>query len=204
MTVLAVIASYLLGSVPTGLWLGLRLRSIDIREHGSKNIGATNTMRVLGKGLGGVALAADVAKGAAAVYLGMALSNWGYGALACGIAAILGHTLSVFLKFRGGKGVATSAGVFLALCPTPTGIAVAVFLAVVGVTRMVSAGSICAAIALSVAVFLLTGDPVLQGLATAVALFVIVKHRSNIGRILRSEESRLGGKGAPPPPPPDE
>lgn len=200
---IAIALSYVLGSVPTGLWLGLWLRKIDIREHGSKNIGATNTMRVLGKPIGVLALAGDSAKGLVPVLLFSKISAWPYLPLACGIAAIVGHLASVFLSFKGGKGVATSLGVFLALCPLPTLVAAAAFFAVVLATRMVSAGSIVAAVAMTASVYLLPHAlataplhlmPAGWGLrvtVTVVAALVIVKHRSNIGRILRGEESKI-------------
>ena len=193
MTLLAISLAYLLGSVPTGYWLGRVLRGVDIREHGSKNIGATNTLRVLGKGLGAAALAGDMAKGVLSVLFIAPLSPWEHAPLACGLAAIAGHTLSIFLKFRGGKGVATSAGVFAALCPIPMAIAIAVFVAVVAATRMVSAASMTAALAMTVAVWRLPPQTLeLQIVATLVALLVIVRHRANLGRILRGEEPRLG------------
>lgn len=190
-TIAAVALAYVLGSVPTGLWLGLRLRGVDIREHGSRNIGATNTLRVLGKGLGAVALLGDMAKGLVSVVFVAQLSGWQYAPIACGLAAIAGHTFSVFLKFRGGKGVATSAGVFLGLAPVPMAIALAVFVTVVTGTRMVSAGSILGAVAMAVAVFFFPVDPVVRGLTVAVALLVIVRHRDNIQRILAGTENRI-------------
>lgn len=191
MTPLAIALSYLLGSVPTGLWLGLRLRGVDIREQGSKNIGATNTLRVLGRGLGAAALVGDMGKGLVAVLLIARLAPWEDAPMACGLAAIAGHTLSLFLRFRGGKGVATSAGVFLGLCLIPTLIAAAVFALVAGLTRMVSAGSIAAAVALSVAVFVFPNELVLRVIALLVAVLVVVKHRTNIQRIFKGTENRF-------------
>lgn len=203
MTIAAIFLSYVLGSIPTGLWLGQWLRGIDIREHGSKNIGATNTLRVLGKGLGAAALAGDAAKGIVPVLLFARLSDWPYAPVACGIAAIVGHLASVFLKFKGGKGVATSMGVFLALAPIPILIAAAVFAAVVATTRMVSAGSISAALALSVTVFALPHawatapthlfpDPwTLRIVVLILSALVIIKHRANIQRILQGKENRF-------------
>lgn len=202
-TGLAVSLSYVLGSVPTGFWLGLWLRRVDIREQGSKNIGATNTLRVLGKKLGALALLGDVCKGAASVLLVAQLSPWPYAPLVCGLAAILGHTFSVFLRFKGGKGVATSAGMFLALCPLPTLIGVVVFFTVVAVTRMVSAGSITAAIAMAVAVFAMPIEWVtyptqpfpepttLRAVALIIALLILIRHRTNIVRILQGTENRF-------------
>ncbi len=190
-TVLALATSYLLGSIPTGLWLGLVLRGVDIREHGSKNIGATNTLRVLGKPLGAAALAGDIGKGLVAVLLVARLSAWAYAPLGCGLAAILGHSTSPFCRFRGGKGVATSAGVFFALCPYPMAVAFVVFLAVIAATRMVSAGSICAAFTLAVAVFFFPYSLALRILVVLVAVLVIYKHRSNVQRIVRGQENKL-------------
>lgn len=191
MTLLAIILSYLVGSIPAGLWLGLKLRGVDIRRHGSKNIGATNTMRVLGKRIGAIALAGDAAKGLIAVLLFGRLAQWQYLPLFCGMAAILGHTTSIFLRFRGGKGVATGGAVFAALAPIPTAIAVAAFAAVVALTRMVSAGSIVAAIVLAASVIGLREQWPIQAAAAAIALFVIYKHRSNITRILRGQEDKI-------------
>jgi len=191
MNAIAIVISYLLGSVPTGLWLGLKFRGVDIREHGSKNIGATNTMRVLGKKLGILALLADMAKGAIPVLAVARLGDWEYLPLACGVAAVVGHMASFFLRLRGGKGVATGTGVFLSLCPIPTLIAALVFAMIVVFTRMVSAGSIGAAVALCVAVYLLEPSMPLKGIVTFVAFFVIWKHRSNIQRIYKGTENRL-------------
>ena len=187
----AIAFSYLLGSVPTGLWLGLKLRSIDIREHGSRNIGATNTLRVLGKRLGIITLAADVLKGWLPVIIAIRLNAWDYLPILCGLAAILGHTFSVFLWFRGGKGVATSTGVFLGLAPLHTLIAALVFGVVVAATRMVSAGSISAAAVLSVAVFFFPATMPVRVVTVVVAALVILKHRANIQRIVKGKESRI-------------
>jgi acyl phosphate:glycerol-3-phosphate acyltransferase len=205
-TLAAVAAAYVLGSVPTGLWLGLSLRGVDIRQHGSCNIGATNTLRVLGWKLGAAALLGDAAKGLLAALLISRLSPWAHAPLACGIAAIIGHLAPVFLRFRGGKGVATSLGVFAALSPVPTAAAAAVFFVTLAVTRMVSAGSCLAALALAGLIFalphawatapsyLLPEGPALRIVAALVAALVILKHRGNIGRIMRGEENRIGGK----------
>jgi glycerol-3-phosphate acyltransferase PlsY len=195
MIALALGLSYLLGSIPTGLWLGRALRGIDIREHGSKNIGATNTLRVLGKPLGAAALAGDMLKGAIPVlYFGTLTSDALLPIplpLACGIAAILGHSFSLFLRFQGGKGVATSAGVFFALLPVPTLIAAVVFGITVWRTRMVSLGSILAAITLTVVAMFSPVSFALHVIVLLVASLVIWKHRSNIGRIIRGEENKF-------------
>ena len=191
MTILALLLSYVAGSIPTGLWLGLKLRGIDIREHGSKNIGATNTMRVLGKKLGALALIGDAAKGVAAVLLFARLGAWEHLPLACGMTAVFGHTTSVFCRFRGGKGIATAAGVFLALYPIHFAVALAVFAMVVAATRMVSAASMCAALALCAAMYATHTPWPVRAVTAALAAFVIWKHRTNIRRILKGEENRL-------------
>jgi glycerol-3-phosphate acyltransferase PlsY len=191
MTYLAIGIAYVLGSVPTGYWLGRGFRKIDIREHGSRNIGATNTLRVLGKKLGAVALLGDIAKGVVSVLFVARLSAWDYAPLACGLTAILGHTFSVFLKFRGGKGVATSAGTFLGLAPVPTGIAIATFAVTLAISRMVSLGSILAAVALAVALWVIPNSLPVQIIGTIVAGIVVVRHRDNIKRILAGNESKL-------------
>ncbi|NLN92062.1 MAG: glycerol-3-phosphate 1-O-acyltransferase PlsY [Candidatus Hydrogenedens sp.] len=187
----ALIFSYLIGSIPTGLWLGLRFRGVDIRKEGSGNIGATNTLRVLGKAFGAVALAVDVLKGWIAVVLFAKLNSWEFLPILCGLAAILGHTFSIFVRFKGGKGVATSAGAFLGMAPSPMLIAAAVFCIVVGITRMVSLGSISAAITAAVTVFFFPLSWPVRMVAVVVAALIVIRHHTNIKRILRKEEPRL-------------
>lgn len=191
---IALALAYLAGSIPTGLWLGQWLKGVDIRQHGSRNIGATNTLRVLGKPLGIAALIGDVAKGVVAVLLCARLGTWEHLPLACGIGAIIGHVFSCFVRFKGGKGVATSTGVFFGLAPLPTAIAAVVFFVVVATTRMVSAGSVSAAIALGILIWFLGASLPLQILTSAMAVLVVARHRSNIQRILQGTESRLGEK----------
>lgn len=192
MALLALLLSYVLGSIPTGLWLGLWLRKVDIREAGSKNIGATNTMRVLGKPLGAAALTGDVLKGLVPVIFFARLHpESAHLPLLCGVAAILGHSFSLFLKFKGGKGVATSAGVFLGLVTWPTLLAIAVFAAVVAATRYVSLGSILAAISLAISVWFVDTSDVIRIVVLLVALLIIIKHRTNVQRILKGEENRI-------------
>lgn len=188
----AIALSYVVGSIPTGLWLGLKLRGIDIREHGSRNIGATNTMRVLGKTLGAIALVCDMAKGLVPVLVFGRAAAWEYLPLACGLAAVLGHTASLFLRFGGGKGVATGAGMFLGLCPVPSLIAGAVLVVMVAITRMVSVGSMSAALTLCAVLYLTDTPWPLRMVATFVACLVLWRHRTNVQRILKGEESRLG------------
>ena len=189
--------SYVLGSIPAGLWLGLALRGVDIREHGSGNIGATNTFRALGAKIGGTAFLFDVTKGLAPVLAARYGPGSAYLPMLCGLAAILGHSFSVFLRFRGGKGVATSTGAFLGLAPCATLVAGLVFGLVFWRSRFVSAASISAAAALALAVFLVPLIPgvtiaaPVQYVAVAVAALVIWKHRSNIRSLRKGDEHRF-------------
>lgn len=190
--------AYLLGATPTSYLVGRLFCGTDLREHGSGNLGATNVFRVMGWKAAVPVAFVDVAKGWVPVtvfprWAQTADPEW---ALAYGAAAIVGHVFSVYVKFKGGKGVATSAGVFTALAPLATLVGVVVWAVVVSATRIVSLGSLMAAMALPVAMYL-TGEPILElWLAAGLAAFVIFAHRSNIGRLLRGEESRFGGKGA--------
>ena len=195
-----VVLSYLLGAIPASYVAGRMAKGIDLREHGSGNLGATNTFRVLGAKVAAPVMVFDIAKGAFPV---LAFGQWDGAddwrwALAYGAAAIVGHVFSIYMGFRGGKGVATSAGVFLGLAPLALGIGLVVWLAVLKATRMVSAASISAAAVVGV-VLLVAPVPVeVRVLGLAVVAFVIFAHRSNIGRILRGEESRFGaGKKEP-------
>jgi glycerol-3-phosphate acyltransferase PlsY len=197
MLFLIIIVSYIIGSIPTGYWLGKIWKGVDVRQHGSGNLGATNVFRVLGKGAGLVTLLIDITKGALPVlWVKMAYPDLLGWAVAAGVAAIIGHTMSIFVRFRGGKGVATSAGAFAALLPIPSFIAFLIFAGCLTITRMVSASSITAAIALALSSFLLSADPLLSFTALVIALLVIVKHRSNIGRIAAGTEPRIHWNGA--------
>ncbi|MFW5946980.1 MAG: glycerol-3-phosphate 1-O-acyltransferase PlsY [Gemmatimonadota bacterium] len=192
--------AYFLGATPTSHLVGRAMYGVDLREHGSGNLGATNVFRVLGWKAALPVATVDVGKG----WLPTALfPRWDQAAgaewaLAYGAAAIVGHVFSVFVRFRGGKGVATSAGVFLALAPWATLAGLGAWVATVAATRIVSLGSLMAAVTLPVAVYL-TGEPrPVLGLAAGLALFVILAHRSNIRRLLRGEENRFGRKGTTP------
>lgn len=193
---LLVVAAYLLGAIPSSYLAARWTRGIDLREHGSGNLGATNTFRVLGARVAAPVMIFDILKGFAPAAL---FPRWdGHGAwswaLAYGAAAILGHVFPVYMGFRGGKGVATAAGVFLALAPAAVAPALVVWLAVLGASRMVSLASVSAAVTLLIALALVEDRVAVQLLGVAVAAFVIFAHRSNIGRIVRGEEYRFGRK----------
>ena len=200
---LTAIGAYLLGSIPFG-FLVARARGVDIRSAGSGNIGATNAMRVLGKPAGMAVLLLDAAKGYAAVkFLPLLLltvlppssTEPVMLPLLAGIFAVLGHNYTCWLKFKGGKGIATTAGVYLALAPGALLIALVVFLLAVAVTRYVSVGSIAAAIALPAAVWIMPPHDLCLGLVTtALGVLAIYKHKTNIQRLRAGTENRLGSK----------
>jgi glycerol-3-phosphate acyltransferase PlsY len=197
---LFVLLAYLWGAIPASYIAGRLARGIDLREHGSGNLGATNTFRVLGAKVAAPVMAFDVSKGFFPVFLFTrwdGSDDWRWGLL-YGAAAIVGHVFPVYVGFKGGKGVGTSAGVLLALAPLAVGVGLLVWLVVLRFTRMVSAGSLAAAV--TVGLFLLLDSRVrseVRILGGAVALFVIFAHRSNIGRIMQGTEPRFGSRKHP-------
>jgi acyl phosphate:glycerol-3-phosphate acyltransferase len=217
--ILTTLAAYLLGSIPTG-FLVAKAKGIDIRSVGSGNIGATNAMRVLGKPAGIFVLLMDALKGYAAVaWLTSVVFNqvdvWLHRHFSgsydyfqyqpaefqtrffvlAGVCVVLGHNYTCWLKFKGGKGIATTAGVYLALAPWAVLIALIVFILAVAITRYVSVGSIAAGVALPVAVWIMTPDNLLLGIVTtALGALAIYKHKGNIQRLLAGTENRLGKK----------
>jgi len=200
-----IILAYLLGSVPFGLLAGF-MKGVDIRTRGSGNIGATNTIRILGKPIGITVFVLDFLKGFLPVFLALgaggplipAGANTQILALCCGGAAVTGHCFPIFLRFRGGKGVAATAGAVLALRWDAALVAFAVFFLVRALTRLVSVSSMALAVSFPLAVAALHPSAVFReyfwitvgGMAAAV--LIIVRHRSNIARILRGEEDRVG------------
>jgi acyl phosphate:glycerol-3-phosphate acyltransferase len=198
---LAVLASYLFGAIPTSFLVSRLFGKIDLRQHGSGNLGATNLYRVLGWRYALPVALFDIAKGTIPV-LGFAplVSDSQVFALACGIAAIAGHVFSVFVHFKGGKGVATAAGVMLGLTPVALTVCAAVWALLVLLTGYVSLGSIAAAAVLPLAVYLLE-RPVSAELIwvdAAVAAGVILLHRRNIQRLLSGTENRFRRRRASP------
>ncbi len=195
-TVFALIGAYLAGSIPSSYWIGRVFYGIRLDQEGSRNLGATNALRVMGKPAGIASLILDMAKGVVAVFLARYLlpesPDWH---LAAGFVAILGHSFSVFVRFKGGKGVATSAGVFLALAPKSLGASLLLFALIVGLTRYVSLGSILAALSLPGLIWhFQPGQNRLLGFSIVIALFVVYRHRSNMSRLLKGEENKLGKK----------
>lgn len=189
--ILLIIAAYFIGSIPFAYIIVKLVKKIDIRTVGSGNAGATNAARVLGKwGFISVFLL-DALKGFLPVFI--SLHYYGQTMITLIVAAVvvLGHTYTVFLGFKGGKGVATGAGVFLALAPAEIGIGLVVFVIVFLATKMVSAGSILASITLLIAVCLMSNWFALKVLTAVIVFFVIFKHRSNIVRIIKGEENKF-------------
>jgi acyl phosphate:glycerol-3-phosphate acyltransferase len=200
------IIGYLLGSIPTGVWLGKAFRGIDIREHGSKSIGATNVFRVLGAKLAIAVLLIDVAKGfmacliASRINLGDTLLSSNQLAMIGGLLAIVGHLFPLFARFRGGKGVATGAGMLLFLAPLEIAFALLVFIVTLILTRYVSLGSILATFLFSLSIILQKycyyyplGDEMV-GLAIFLLLLILFTHRANINRLMHGKENKLGAK----------
>ena len=193
MTVIVIVAcgvAYLLGSIPSGLLLG-KAYGIDVRREGSGNIGATNLYRTVGRKVGVLTLVCDCLKGFIPVLLVKLSALPADLAAWVGLAAFCGHVFSVFLRFKGGKGVATALGVFLALSPWAVAIALGVFLALVFKWRYISLGSMVAAAAMPPAVFLLGCSRAVLLVTAFVAVIVIVKHHENIKRLVGGTENKF-------------
>jgi glycerol-3-phosphate acyltransferase PlsY len=180
---LIVIAAYFVGSIPFGVLIA-RIRGVEIQEHGSGNIGATNVTRVLGPIPGAIVLVLDAAKGALPTWFALANVGDPWIVVATGAAAILGHCFSPFLEFKGGKGVATALGVFLVLCPDLVGIAVIVFAVILKLTRVPAIGSLAAVASIS-ALLLARGDAHAATLAVGVLFLLVYTHRSNFAKLIR-------------------
>ncbi len=196
--IFALSAAYLLGSIPTSYIFGRILLRIDIRQHGSGNVGATNALRVLGTKIGIITLIIDILKGVLAIQIGklMIESPTDLMLIGCGLFAIAGHIFTIFLKFKGGKGVATSAGVFIALAPIPVIITLIVFIIAVSISRYVSLGSILAAVTLFVVELIINirnsfAQLELLIFIFVIALFIVIRHKANIKRILAGNENKI-------------
>lgn len=187
----ALLAAYLVSAVPFGYLLFKLLKGGDIRTQGSGNIGATNVFRAGGKTVGVVTLALDIAKGAVSVALARSLGCGPGWEPAAAFAAVLGHCFPVYLRFKGGKGIATGCGAYGVLAPVPMAITLGVFLAALLITRTVSVGSICAGIVLPFLILWLKPESSLLISVGAAALLVIVRHQANIRRLLAGREGRF-------------
>jgi len=191
------VLSYLIGAIPTSYLAGRLGRGIDLRQHGSRNLGATNVYRVLGWKFAIPVGLFDVAKGAIPVWLiGPRVPEVPLFPVFCGLAAVLGHVFSVFVGFKGGKGVATAAGVVLGLAPYALLVTVAVWALLVWLTGYVSVGSVVSASLFPLAAYLLNESRGAElGVEIALAAFIVWKHRSNLQRLARGSENRFGRRG---------
>lgn len=193
MKYLAVVAGYLLGSIPFGYLVSKYWKGINILEYGSGNIGFTNVLRTIGWRPAAVVLAGDICKGALATWIGLKTGGQVLGILS-GSAALLGHSFSVFLHFRGGKLVASGLGVLLVLSPKAALVAACVWLLTVFITRYVSLASILAAISLFPSMFILGESVQMKLFLGLAAIFVIYRHRGNIQKLIKGQEFKIGQK----------
>jgi glycerol-3-phosphate acyltransferase PlsY len=196
--------AYLLGSIPSAIWVGRKFYGIDVREHGSGNAGATNVFRVLGKGPGTVVLLMDIVKGYLAVVLAYMMekhlyseeisnaSNSWFFPVVFGVLSVIGHMLPVFAKFKGGKGVATLFGIIIALDPRVAGLALLVFVLVNIVTGYVSVGSLMAGLSIPVLFLQVFGyrDMSIVVFGVSVGVLIVYTHRKNIKRLMAGEETK--------------
>ena len=191
---LLALLGYAIGSIPFSFLVARLFGVKDVRTVGSGNVGATNVMRSAGKVPGILALLLDGSKGAVTVLIARGLSSSEAEVCAAGLFAMLGHLFPVWLGFRGGKGVATGAGLFLPLAPSALGVAVVMFAATVAAFRYASLASVVASLTLPVAAYFLGGTTTVALTALIAALMVVLKHRANIGRLVRGVEPKLWAK----------
>lgn len=187
-TIFYIFIGYFMGAIPSALLVG-KTRNIDIRQHGSGNIGGTNTFRVLGKKAGMIVTFFDILKGVVPTFLGLYFVNETTGLLA-GIAASIGHSYSLFIKFRGGKSVATSTGVMLVISPISILFGVMVFAVVLFTTKYVSLSSMLASITVAISVLLVEQQVLIKVVAIFFALFIVTRHYTNIKRLIAGKESK--------------
>lgn len=188
----AFVGSFVFGSLPVGLWVGLLWKGIDVRQLGSKNIGATNVVRILGWKPGLVVFAGDLAKGFLPVLVAARVISSSYLVAVCGVCAVAGHSFSPFLGFRGGRGVATSLGVLFGLSWKAALSAFGVWLVVLTATRIVSVASVAAAVSLPMWAFVFREPPGYQVFAVPIIIIVVWRHIPNIERLIQGKEPRLG------------
>lgn len=191
--ILVLIISYLIGSIPFGLVVS-KVFKIDIREYGSGNIGATNVLRTLGAVPATVVLLLDLLKGTFAVYLALFILNDPFWMMAAGLVAVLGHTFSIFLGFRGGRGVATGLGVLLGITPDLFIITFLLGILIIGITRYVSVGSITGAIILPILMFTFHKPSIYAFASLLIAILIVIKHIPNIKKLINGTEHKIGEK----------
>jgi glycerol-3-phosphate acyltransferase PlsY len=192
--VIAVALSYLLGSVSFSIVIAKWVKGIDIRQHGSGNAGATNTLRVLGKGPGILVFVLDIAKGVAAVLIGRVLGENEWIPVLCGLAAIIGHNWPIWFRFKGGKGIATTVGVVATLAFLPALCAGIVAIATIALTRYVSLGSLLFAALTPLFISIFYFSVPLLCASLLICIFAFVRHRTNIVKLFQGTENKLGAK----------
>lgn len=185
------IITYCMGAIPTGVWLGKTFKNIDVRNYGSKNSGATNSYRVLGWKFGLMVLVGDILKGFLPLYISSKFIENFNVLVFLGLVAILAHTYSIFINFKGGKGVATTVGVFLFLAPKVILLLLLIFIAVFGIFRYVSLASIISATVLPIAVLFFSKNIFLFLLALLIGIFIIYRHKANIERLSNGTEEKF-------------
>lgn len=189
---ITVVISYILGATPSGLWICRWLGHLDIRDYGSRNTGATNVYRVMGWRIAFLVFLMDSTKGAVSVYIGFFLTQDPLGALLGGSMSLVGHTLSFWMKFKGGRGVATGVGVLASLMPPVAGCAFLIWLITVLITRYVSLGSILGSVSAIILAWYFEYPVYYQIFVIFVGLFVIFRHHENIQRLLQGTENKVG------------
>ena len=197
---ISALLAYLLGSIPTAVWLGKAYYNIDVRKEGSKNAGATNTFRVLGKKPGIIVLCIDIAKGVLAIFLPIIIFDlssetlvFGNIKVLSGVLVVLGHIFPLFASFNGGKGVATSLGVVIGVSPPAAGICIAIFLIIFIISHYVSLGAIIASFSFPLTIILVLHEknPSLIGFSVILCFAVIFAHKNNIKRLLKGNENKM-------------
>ncbi|SDR85035.1 acyl-phosphate glycerol-3-phosphate acyltransferase [Paenibacillaceae bacterium GAS479] len=194
-SILAIAASYLLGSVSFSILIARYIKGIDIRQHGSGNAGATNTLRVLGKGPGILVFALDILKGIAAVWIGrFAAPDVDWLPAVCGLAVIAGHNWPIYFRFKGGKGIATAIGVMVSLAFLPALYAGLIAILAIVITRYVSLGSLVFALLTPLFILLLIGLGPIFWISFVLCVFAFIRHRTNLVKLFKGTENKLGSK----------
>ncbi len=192
--ILFTIASYLIGAIPSSIVLAKLFSQKDIREAGSGNIGATNAVRILGKKFGALTLLGDMLKGFLPIWAGTLIFDSPFFLAVIGLAAFLGHLFPVYLKFKGGKGVATALGIFLCLAPTVILIELVIFALVTFLWRYVSLASLTASATIPLLMLAFSCDPPIILLGVVMAILIFIRHSDNIKRLISGTENRIGSK----------
>jgi glycerol-3-phosphate acyltransferase PlsY len=195
LAIISIILSYLIGAISFSFIIAKWLKGIDIRQHGSGNAGATNTLRVLGKGPGICVLLLDMGKGILAVWVGKWMGDISvWIPVICGIAAIVGHNWPVYFHFKGGKGIATTIGVMATLAFLPSLFAGIIAIIVIALTRYVSLGSLILSAALPILILIMNRPYEILWASLLLCVFAFVRHRTNIVKIVQGKENKLGAK----------